>query len=142
MKDAMNGFGLSQRRACELVNVSRTVFHYKPKLNVTNEKIVKRMKELAAKHKRMGVWQMIRIVRREKGAINHKRIERLYRQEGLKLSVRRRKKLKAVTRMELPTPTKKNERWSMDFVQDKLWNGRRFSMSEYCGHVHARVFWR
>jgi len=69
---------------------------------------------------------MIRIIRREEGAVNHKRIERLYRLEGLKLNIRRRKKLKAVSRIELPTPTKKNERWSMDFVQDKLWNGRRF----------------
>lgn len=74
----------------------------------------------------MGVWQMTRIIRREQGPVNHKRVERLYRLEGLKLSVRRRKKLKAVTRTELPAPAKPNERWSMDFVQDKLWNGRRF----------------
>lgn len=109
-----------------MVEVSRTVFHYRAKWNALNEKILSRLRKLAAKHKRMGVWQMIRIIRREKGAVNHKRIERLYRLEGLLLSIRRRKKLKTVARMELPKPTKKNERWSMDFVQDKLWNGRRF----------------
>lgn len=118
--------GLSQRQACDLVSVSRTVFHYPPKPNALNDKIVKRMRELAGQHKRMGLWQMVRIIRREEGAVNHKRIERLYRLEGLRLSIRQRKKLKAVSRLELPVPTRRNERWSMDFVQDKLWSGRRF----------------
>lgn len=122
MKDS----GVSQRKACGLVDVSRTVFRYVPKWSALNEKIRSRMRDLAAQHKRMGLWQMVRIIRREEGLVNHKRIERLYRLEGLRLSVRRRKKLKSVTRMELPVPTKKNERWSMDFVQDKLWSGRRF----------------
>lgn len=106
--------------------VSRTVFQYQLKWNALNEKLRKRLRELAGAHKRMGLWQMVRIIRREEGAVNHKRIERLYRLEGLKLSIRRRKKLKSVSRLELPVPTKRNERWSMDFVQDKLWNGRRF----------------
>lgn len=122
----MKDFEVSQRHACGLVSVSRTVFRYQPKWSELNEKIQKRMRELAGAHKRMGLWQMVRIIRREVGAVNHKRIERLYRLDGLTLSVRRRKKLKSVARIELPVPTKRNERWSMDFVQDKLWNGRRF----------------
>jgi putative transposase len=122
----MKNFDLSQRRSCGLVDVSRTVFRYQPKWSVLNEKVRKRMRELAGAHKRMGLWQMVRIIRREEGAVNHKRIERLYRLEKLALSIRRRKKLNSVVRIELPVPNKKNERWSMDFVQDKLWNGRRF----------------
>ena len=123
----MKNFEVSQRRACGLVSVSRTVFRYAPKWSELNEKIRTRMRELAGAHKRMGLWQMVRIIRREeKCAVNHKRIERLYRLEGLALSVRRRKKLKSIARLELPVPTKRNERWSMDFVHDKLWNGRRF----------------
>ena len=122
----MADHGLSQRQACGLVSVSRTVLQYRPKPNTLNDKICERMRELAAKHKRMGLWQMTRIIRREQGAVNHKRIERLYRREGLKLSIRGRKKLKSVTRAVLPTPSKKNERWSMDFVHDRLWNGRKF----------------
>jgi putative transposase len=102
------------------------VFHYEPKPNALNDKIVKRMRELAGQHKRMGLWQMGWIIRREEGAVNHKRIERLYRLEGLRLSIRGRKKLKAVSRIELPVPSQANERWSMDFVHDKLWNGRKF----------------
>lgn len=122
----MKNFDLSQRRSCGLVDVSRTVFRYTPKWSELNETLRKRMRELAGAHKRMGLWQMVRIIRREQGSVNHKRIERLYRLEGLALSVRRRKKLKSVSRLELPVPTKRNERWSMDFVQDKLWSGRRF----------------
>ena len=108
------------------MSVSRTVFHYQLRPNALNGKILKRMRELAAQHKRMGLWQMTRIIRREEGAVNHKRIERLYRLEGLRLSIRGRKKLKSVTRTALPAPSKKNERWSMDFVHDRLWNGRKF----------------
>ena len=46
---AMRSFGLSQRRVSRLVRVSRTLFSYRPKLNKLNEKIRKRLKELAAR---------------------------------------------------------------------------------------------
>jgi putative transposase len=82
---AMKEFEFSQRKACELVSVSRTVFRYQPQWSALNEKIRARMRELAGAHKRMGLWQMVRIVRREQGAVNHKRIERLYRLERLHL---------------------------------------------------------
>lgn len=124
----MTRFGLSERHACGLVRASRTMFHYKPRFNELNEAIRKRLRELTAKHKRYGVWKFCRIIRRESDGkkVNHKRIERLYRLEGLSLRIRKRKKLKSVTRVELPAPTRPNERWSMDFVHDKLWGGCRF----------------
>lgn len=126
MEWAIESFGLSQRKACELVDVSRTLLHYKPRMSELNEKVLKRLRELAAKHKRWGVWIMARIIRREGLKVNHKRVERLYRLAGLSLRIRRRKKLRCVTRTELPAATQPNERWSMDFVQDKLWSGRKF----------------
>ena len=66
------------------------------------------------------------MLKREGLVINHKRTERLYREEGLSLKVRKRKKRTAVTRVELPKASKPNQRWSMDFVQDQLADGRRF----------------
>ena len=58
--------------------------------------------------------------------VNHKRTERIYREEGLSLRKRKRKKMAAQTRIVLPVPTGPNERWSMDFVTDSIVSGRRF----------------
>lgn len=123
---AIESFGLSRRRACLLVNVSRTVFSYQLKWNALNETIRERLKALAARYRRFGAWKFHKILRREGLGINHKRVERIYRQEGLSLRVRKRKKLRAVARVALPVVTKPNERWSMDFIHDKLWVGRKF----------------
>lgn len=123
---AMKSFGLSQTKACVLVSVSRTVFSYQPKRSELNEKICQRLRELAARYRRFGAWKFHKILRREGFAVNHKRIERLYRQEGLSLRVKKRKKLKAVARVALPKPVQANQQWSMDFIHDKLWDGRKF----------------
>ncbi len=67
------------------------------------------------------------LLRREGRLVNHKLVLRLYREEGLAVS-RRRKKKKHVSmpRVPMPTPAMPNERWSMDFVTDALADGRQF----------------
>lgn len=55
------------------------------------------------------------MLRREGFVINHKRTERIYKEEGLALRIRRRKKMAAIQRVEAIAPTRANERWSMDF---------------------------
>jgi putative transposase len=57
--------------------------------------------------------------------INHKRVERLYREEGLAVRRRSRKRV-ARPRVELPAPSGADERWSMDFMRDTLASGRVF----------------
>jgi putative transposase len=57
---------------------------------------------------------------------NHKRTERLYREEGLSLRLKKRKKRIAQLRVVMPQAERPNQRWSMDFVSDGLDNGRRF----------------
>ena len=66
------------------------------------------------------------MLKREGLVINHKRTERIYREEGLSLRKRKRKKTAAQARVILPAPGRPNERWSMDFVTDSLVTGRRF----------------
>ena len=58
--------------------------------------------------------------------MNHKKVLRLYREEGLAVSRRRRKKHVAIARVPLPKPTARTEHWSMDFVSDALADGRSF----------------
>jgi putative transposase len=66
------------------------------------------------------------MLKREGLVINHKRTERIYREEGLALRRKRRRKGAAGTRLIMPSPTRPNERWSMDFVTDSIITGRRF----------------
>ncbi len=64
-------------------------------------------------------------MRREGFDVNHKRVYRLYREEGLSVRRRKRKRMASVARIPRPRPERQNQRWSMDFVSDALAGGRR-----------------
>src|SRR6266568_4867438 len=66
------------------------------------------------------------LLRREGWAVNHKRVYRLYREEGLAVRRRQRKRIGVAERQPLVIPTRPNERWSMDFISDALSEGRKF----------------
>lgn len=66
------------------------------------------------------------MLKREGLVRNHKRTERIYRREKLSLRMRKKKKRTGCLRVVMPEPTRVNERWSMDFVQDRIWQGRTF----------------
>ena len=68
------------------------------------------------------------MLRREGWVVNHKRVERIYNEEGLSLRLKRRKKRASATRLPLPRPTGPNQAWSIYFVSDWLRNGRRLKM--------------
>jgi len=80
------------------------------------------------------------MLKREGVVINHKRTERIYKEEGLALRIRRRKKMAAIQRIEALAPTRVNERWSMDFVSDALSSGRKIRaltiVDEYSRKCH------
>jgi putative transposase len=121
----MESLGLSERKACQLVNISSSVFRYEPKPR-NDDEVRRRMRELAEQRKRVGSPRLHILLKREKLVVNHKRTERLYREEGLALRKKRRRKGAAGARVVLPFPQRANERWSMDFVTDSIITGRRF----------------
>lgn len=85
-----------------------------------------RLRELATAKPRWGYQQLHILLRREGHMVNHKKVLRLYREEGLAVPRRRRKKHVAIARVPLPKPSGRTERWSMDFVSDALFDGRPF----------------
>ena len=117
--------GISQRRACRLVGISRTVLAYQPTANPANEAIKARMIELAAERRRFGYRRIHVLLRREGHRANHKRVFRLYQGAGLAVPKRKRRRGVAVERHPLTLPEAPNQVWSMDFVMDALSNGRR-----------------
>ena len=80
------------------------------------------------KKRRYGSPRLTVLLRREFGAVNHKRVERLYALEGLALPRKRKKKRGILERVAIPVPEGPNERWSMDFVHDSFDSGRKFRM--------------
>lgn len=85
-----------------------------------------RLRELAGQRKRIGSPMLHLILKREHLVVNHKRTERIYREEGLALRRKRRRKGAAGARMVIPAPERPNQKWSMDFVTDSTVTGRRF----------------
>jgi putative transposase len=117
--------GISERRACRLVGISRTVLSYRSEADPVNQELAQRILGFAAERRRFGYRRIHALLRREGWPANHKRVFRLYRDAGL--AVRRRKRRRGVTvpRRPLALPAGPNQVWSMDFVMDALSNGRR-----------------
>jgi putative transposase len=89
------------------------------------EALRQRLRELAVERVRWGYRRLHVLLRREGHVVNHKRVYRLYRAEGLSMRRRKRKRV-AVARQPLPAPTRWNEGWALDFMSDALSSGRRF----------------
>lgn len=121
----MSEKGVSQRRACNLVGLHRSVARYRHRQR-DDGPIRDRLKELAGRHRRYGYLRLHVLLRREGLVINHKRTYRLYRDEGLAVRTKKRKRLAGRERVPLAAPERRNQRWSMDFVSDSLCSGRRF----------------
>ena len=86
-----------------------------------------RIREIAETRVRYGYRRIYTLLRREGWHVNHKRVYRVYCEEGLHLRRKRpRRHVSAAHRVERPAVGALNECWSMDFVCDSLFNGRRF----------------
>jgi len=85
-----------------------------------------RLRDLAAIRVRYGYRRLPVLLKREGWKVNHKRIYRLYHEEGLSIRVRRRRKRVSLPRVIPAPPPKPQERWSIDFLTDSLADGRRF----------------
>ncbi len=85
-----------------------------------------RLRELAAARVRYGYRRLHVLLQREGWHVNHKRVYRLYRLEELSLRLKTRKKRISALRVMQPPAQAPNEHWSMDFMTDSLYDGRRF----------------
>lgn len=106
----------------------RSSQRYIPQKPERNREVVRRMVELARRHPRYGYRRITVLLRREGHLVNRKRVHRLWRQEGLKVPVRHRKKrsmgnsANSCVRRRAERP---NQVWSYDFVMDQTEDGRR-----------------
>jgi putative transposase len=120
---AMTTAEVSERRACRFTGFARASQRYASRRPARIE-LRARLLTLATVRPRWGYRRLYVLLRREGWLVNRKLVQRLYREEGLVVRRRKRKRV-AVPRIAPPMPTRANERWSMDFVSDALGNGRK-----------------
>ena len=121
----LDGVGISERRACRLVGLSRTSYREPPSADARTVELSARIVELAHERRRFGYRRIHDLLAREGHAVNHKRVWRLYRQNNLAVRKRRKVKRARSERMPLLQPQAVNQVWSLDFVMDSLASGRR-----------------
>jgi len=102
--EVMANHHLSQRRACGLIGITRRGFGRQPGPDRDHE-LRQRLRALAEARRRWGSPMLYQMLRREGLAVNHKRIERLYREEGLSLRRRRGRKRLSHLRVVRERPT-------------------------------------
>jgi putative transposase len=117
--------GLSERRACHLVGVSRRVIRYRSS-RPDDVLLRQRLRELAAERRRFGYRRLGYLLAREGMTPNHKKLLRIYREENLRVRRRGGRKRALGTRAPMVLPDGPNQRWSLDFVSDTFACSRRF----------------
>lgn len=127
MEYAASAHKLSTVRSCGLVGIERSSFYYQAVRN-DDGPLRQALHEAAAEHRRWGYRFLMTVLRREGFTDNHKRVYRIYREEGLQIRQRKRKRT-AKWRGEKPVAPKQiNARWSMDFVHDATARGQKLRM--------------
>lgn len=122
---AQQTYELSQRRAGRLIGISNSSLRYRSK-RADDSSVRAKLRALAAERPRFGYRRLGVMLEREGISINHKRLHRLYREEGLVLRKKRRQRASTATRAPLIAPRSAGQRYSMDFMSDSLATGRNF----------------
>lgn len=120
---ALQAEGRSERRACELAGCPRATARYRLR-RVDDARLRERMSEIAAERRRFGYRKIGILLRREGFAVNHKRVYRVYREEGLAVLRRRKRHVRVARGNTPPIVTRPDERWSVDFITDTFASGR------------------
>jgi transposase InsO family protein len=127
VRQLQEAFDVSQRRACRLLGQPRSTQRQTPKTSQEQERLVRRMLELVRRHPRFGYRRIGILLRREGWRVNRKRVYRLWRQQGLKVPRKQRKKRRlghsGNSCVRRPAQHKDHV-WSWDFLHDRTRDGR------------------
>jgi len=116
--------GVSQRRACALAGIRRTVLGYEPKEKDDSE-VIEALKEHSRQHPREGSRKAGEALRRAGTRVNHKKVERLWHEHGLTVPVKRRQRRRGKGLERPLRPLYPNHVWAYDFMEDACVNGRK-----------------
>jgi putative transposase len=120
-------YQMSERHACRLMGLGRSTHRYHARRE-RDAQLRMRLKELAARRMRFEYRRLTAMLLREGMPANHKRVYRLYREEGLAMRIRQRRRIRWSGAVVKPAASQPNERWSMDFVTDCVSSGKVIRM--------------
>lgn len=136
--------GVSERRACRVIGQPRSSQRFRARKPDRDRALIARMVQLSGRHPRYGYRRIWALLRRERWPVNRKRVQRLWRQQGLRVPQRQRKRRRLGNRTNSCTrlqATHKNHVWSYDFVMDQTEDGRRLKLlpvvDEFTREPHA-----
>jgi putative transposase len=121
-------YEMSERHACRLLGLGRSTHRYQAGKKERDAGLRARLKELAAERMRFGYRRLTAMLVREGIGANHKRVYRLYREEGLAMRIRQRRRIRWTGTVRSAAVTRANQRWSIDFVSDSVNPGRVIRM--------------
>jgi putative transposase len=124
----MEQYSMSERHACRLVSLARSTHRYRARKADRDQELRQQRKELAAKRMRFGYRRLTAMLERQGVEANHKKIYRLYREEGLAMRIRQRRRIGWNGAVAAPAARKANERWSIDFLSDAVSTGQVIRM--------------
>ena len=119
------GRGASQRRACALMQVSRSTLNYVPTLPIKNASVVNAMRKLSGQYPRYGYRRINVFLEREGIVIGDDKCSRLWAENGLQVPRKRPRRRIATSRPRPFAPARPNSVWSYDFVFDACANGQQ-----------------
>lgn len=127
MKLLVSKFERAERRACRLLDLNRSTCRYVSRRR-DDLALRQKIRAIAQARPRFGYRRVFVMLKREGWHVGSEHVRRLYREEGLSLRLRpkRRRKLASHLRVVAAPPQRPRERWSMDFMVDSFIDGRRF----------------
>ncbi len=131
---------LSIRQACQFVNVPRSNFSYVARPD-KNMPVREQLHQLIEQHPAIGFWQCYHRLRRMSFLWNHKRVYNVYTNMGLNIRRRMKKRLPARVKQMLFQPQTINQVWSIDFMSDSLWDGRKIRLLNVLDDFNREVLW-
>ena len=120
---ALQEFGISEVRACAIVGQPRRTLHYRGKPK-DDGPIAERTQTLAQERPRWGWRRLLIMIHRDGIDVGEYRFRRIYRSLALQVRPRKKRKVRYVRGNVIPAVSRPNERWSIDFVHDRLASGR------------------
>lgn len=129
---------MSQRKACKLIKLPRSSYAYEPVIK-DDQKYIIMLNQLVEQHVSIGFWQSYYRIRRTGEIINHKKLNRIYTSMHLNIRRRARKRLPARVKQQLFQPSSINQVWSIDFMCDALWNGRKVRLLNIIDDYNRQV---
>lgn len=126
MRWVQETYAVAERAACDAGGVSRSSVRY-ASVAAPQEPLRQHLRELAKTRVAYGYWRLHVLLCREGWLVNHQRVQRLYRDEGLTQQRKRPKRRRSATlHVVRLLPGAADERWAMDFIHDQLADGTAF----------------